>query len=202
MKDTVRIPIQEIIVVEGLHDKQVVERVFDTDIWVLGGDRIAHTLIMELQRASRTRGIIVFTDPDGPGERIRRRLADGIPNCKHAFISKHTARSSTGTRVGIEFAVEDAVRASILSARTELSQPSSEGPVFQMEDLRLVGLVGTGAAAARREAVGRVLNIGYANAKSFLRKLNALGISKTEFDEALREVAKKGNHDIGRIETQ
>ena len=57
-----------------------------------------------------------------------------------------------------------------------------------MSDLMTHGLTGTEDAAARRARLGRRLGLGFANAKTFLRRLNTYGITREEFDSALKEI--------------
>lgn len=187
-----RTRVHEIIVVEGLHDKQAIDSVVSADVWILGGDRIARTVLDELRRASLRRGVIVFTDPDGPGERIRRRVDDAIPGCKHAFLSRESATSSQG--IGVEHASKAAILQAladvrISSADTASPLQSTQGdltPRFTLQDLQETGLANHPRAAKRRQKVGEILSIGYGNAKAFVRKLNALEVSRDEWEGALR----------------
>ena len=43
-------------------------------------------------------------------------------------------------------------------------------------------------AAARRARLGRHLGLGFANAKTFLRRLNTYGVTRAEFYAALEEL--------------
>ncbi len=181
--------VREIIVVEGLHDKQAVERVVSADIWVIGGDRIAESFLRELERASKSRGVVVLTDPDGPGERIRQRIARRIPNCKHAFIAKKDAVCADG--VGVEHAADEAIRAALDSARIQF-EPDAE-PEFRMDDLLQYGLAGQPNSSALRQHVGEVLRIGSGNAKAFLHKLNALGVTRDEWEQAVKHAKEEFN---------
>ncbi|MBX6352684.1 MAG: DUF4093 domain-containing protein [Thermoflavifilum sp.] len=180
--------IREIIVVEGLHDRQAVDRAVEADVWVLGGDRIPRFRFSELRRAVSTRGVIILTDPDGPGERIRRRLADALPGAKHAFLPKQAAIGDGGRRLGVEFAPPEAIREAIAKAR-----PTSTGTVeavFTLADLATHGLAGGPGAAEQRRRLGEILGIGYANGQAFVKKLNALGITRGEWEAALAELAE------------
>jgi ribonuclease M5 len=181
--------VREIIVVEGLHDKQAVERVVNGDIWVIGGDRIAESFLRELERASKSRGVVVLTDPDGPGERIRQRIARRIPNCKHAFIAKKDAACAGG--VGVEHAADEAIREALDSARIQF-EPDPE-PEFRMEDLLKHGLAGQPNSSALRQRVGETLRIGTGNAKAFLHKLNALGVTRDEWEHAVKHTKEEFN---------
>ncbi len=183
MTSDVRPVIREVVVVEGLHDRQAVERAVQADVWVLGGDRVAHRTLAELRRAATSRGVIVLTDPDGPGERIRRRVADAIPGVRHAFLARRVARSSHG--VGVEHAPDEAIIEALLQARENRAAGLDTGGEFTLADLEAAGLVGMADAAKRRQAVGEQLGIGYGNAKAFVRKLNVLGITREEWEEAL-----------------
>jgi ribonuclease M5 len=49
-------------------------------------------------------------------------------------------------------------------------------------------LVGSEDASGRRDRLGKELGIGYANAKQFLNRLNHYGISRVEFEEALKKI--------------
>ena len=51
------------------------------------------------------------------------------------------------------------------------------------------GLTGTQDAAVRRAFLGRRLGIGFANAKTFLRRLNTYGITRDEFESAMEELS-------------
>lgn len=181
--------VKQIVVVEGLHDKQAVDRAVRADVWVVGGERLAEKLLSELQRAAAKRGVIVLTDPDGPGERIRRRITDTVADCQHAFVKREDARSPNGKRVGIEFATPAAIANALACARVdksfETNLDQTEGFEFTIRDLEMVNLANHPQAAWRRTKVGEHLRIGYANAKSFLHKLNALGVTWEEWEEAL-----------------
>lgn len=181
-----RVPIREIIVVEGLHDRQAVERAVQADVWVLGGDRVARQLLAELRRAAQNRGVIVLTDPDGPGERIRRRVDAAVPGCRHAALTRRQASTARG--VGVEHAQPSDILAALLNARGGAAPEGLRADVFTREDLLAMRMVGDPHAAARRQAVGDLLGIGTGNAKAFLRKLNALGITRSEWEEATARV--------------
>ena len=57
-----------------------------------------------------------------------------------------------------------------------------------MSDLMHAVLTGTDDAAARRAQLGRRLGLGFANAKTFLRRLNTYGITRAEFTAALEDM--------------
>ncbi|MCL6637868.1 MAG: DUF4093 domain-containing protein, partial [Alicyclobacillus sp.] len=62
-------------------------------------------------------------------------------------------------------------------------------PGFTLADLVAAGLAHHPQAAARRQRVGEFLRIGYSNAKSFVRKLNVLGVTRAGWQAALNAAA-------------
>ena len=60
--------------------------------------------------------------------------------------------------------------------------------IFSMADMMQAGLTGMEDAAVRRAHLGRRLGLGFANAKTFLRRLNTYGITREEFTSAIEEL--------------
>ena len=60
--------------------------------------------------------------------------------------------------------------------------------IFSMSDMMMHGLTGTDDAVARRARLGRHLGLGFANAKTFLRRLNTYGVTREEFITAIEEL--------------
>lgn len=66
---------------------------FDCDTIETGGDQVNEQTLERIKALQKTRGVIVFTDPDSPGEHIRRLVKAYVPDAKHAFIEKQKART-------------------------------------------------------------------------------------------------------------
>lgn len=60
-------------------------------------------------------------------------------------------------------------------------------PEFKKMDLLKAGLIGERDSANRRNQVGKILGIGYANGKQLLNRLNGYGISRDEFEAAVKK---------------
>ncbi|GEO26360.1 ribonuclease M5 [Alicyclobacillus acidoterrestris] len=188
-EDVQRPVIHEIVVVEGIHDKQVVDVAVKADVLVLGGDRIGQRTMDVLRRAVRTRGVIVLTDPDGAGERIRRRIDRAVPGCSHAHVARRQAVNRQG--LGVEHADARAVREALLRARGQVAPTRLENRVeFTQEDLLSARLLACPEASVRRMVIGDQLGIGYGNAKAFLNKLNTLGVTREEWRQALERLER------------
>lgn len=50
------------------------------------------------------------------------------------------------------------------------------------------GLLAGDNSSDKRDKLGRILGIGYGNSKQFLNRLNNYGVTRKEFDEALRNI--------------
>lgn len=173
--------IKQVIVVEGKSDRVRVSLAVDADTIATEGFTLRPAVLSDIRAAYEKRGIIILTDPDGPGAQIRARLAKLFPNALHAFVPKDEAK--TEDDVGIEDASPESIRKALEKVHV-LYEESSD--LFSMKDLFAAGLSGTEAAAAKRDAVGAVLGIGYGNSKEFLRRLNHFHITREEWEAALR----------------
>lgn len=52
------------------------------------GFGMPETMWAVIDKAYRSQGIIVFTDPDYAGEKIRRKITAKYPDCKQAFLPR------------------------------------------------------------------------------------------------------------------
>lgn len=173
--------IKEIIVVEGKDDVSAVKRAVDAELITTGGFALPPSVIRRIKIAAEKRGVIIFTDPDFAGEKIRKKIAQQVPGCKHAFLPREQALK--GDNVGIENASPESIRAALERVRGELVEKRQE---FTQQDLMAHGLIGQGHSAERRDALGKVLGIGYGNAKQFLNRLNHYGVTREEFEAAVK----------------
>lgn len=172
--------IQEVLVVEGKQDVAAIRRAVEADCIITEGFTLKAHALENIRHAYEKRGIIILTDPDGAGERIRRFLTERFPAAKHAFIPRDEATANDD--VGVEQASPESIRRALEKARCCQAQPEE---VFAAADLQAAALSGCPASAARRAALGAALGVGYANAKTFLRRLNHYGVSREEFAQAL-----------------
>ena len=83
--------IKETIVVEGRDDRSAVERAVEAPIIETHGFGISEEKWVELAAAYERTGLIIFTDPDFSGLKIRERLKERFPLAKEAFLTKEEA---------------------------------------------------------------------------------------------------------------
>lgn len=175
--------IKEVLVVEGKMDVVAIDRAVDADCIITGGFTLNRRTLDDIEHAYNRRGIIILTDPDSAGERIRKFLTERFPNAKHAFVPKLDATANND--IGIEQARPEAIRAALERVRTLTFEPTDE---FTMADLVVSRLNGSEDAVARRSKLGEILGLGFANAKTFLKRLNHYGVTRAEFEAALKEI--------------
>jgi ribonuclease M5 len=180
--------IKEIIVVEGRDDTVAVQRAVDADTIETNGSAIGKHVIEQIKLARDRRGVIVLTDPDYPGERIRKIISQKVPGCKHAFIPRKDAISKKGDDLGVENASPNAIRLALEQAQQEEEEWIEQ---VSLEELLALGLIGGKKARKRRERLGDLLKIGYTNGKQLYKRLIMFKIRAEEFSAALSVVLKE-----------
>ena len=126
--------IKEIIVVEGKSDTVAVKRATGADTIETNGSAIDDKTLIRIQHAQETRGVIVFTDPDFPGRRIRAIIEEHIPGVKHAFLEKKLTIAKNGQGLGIEHAHDEDIREALRSVYTVDDQPVVDIPLADLMD--------------------------------------------------------------------
>ncbi|MBS4175782.1 ribonuclease M5 [Bacillus sp. FJAT-49736] len=180
--------IKEIIVVEGRDDTTAIKRAIDADTIETNGSAISQEVIEKIRLAQEKRGVIIFTDPDFPGEKIRKTIENKVPGCKHAFLKKQDAKPSSGKGIGVEYASPEAIRQALRDAHTMETEIVE---LITQEDLLTAGLIGGIRAKGRRERLGELLKIGYTNGKQLHKRLMMFQIKKEEFAAALTKVLQE-----------
>ncbi|WP_019244520.1 MULTISPECIES: ribonuclease M5 [Bacillus] len=183
--------IKEIIVVEGKDDTTAIKRALDADTIETNGSAIGDAVIEQIRLAQEKRGVIIFTDPDYPGERIRTIVSEKVQGCKHAFLPKAEARPKNGRGIGVEHASPDAIRLALKEAQI-LKEVFEEEITHQ--DLLDCGLIGGKGSKERREKLGIKLRIGYTNGKQLYNRLNMFQISKEDFIKAIQEIYQEEDY--------
>ena len=169
-----------VIVVEGKSDKALIESFLNADIIMTNGSEVSRETIDYIKEVSKKRSVIVLTDPDSPGKRIRDILNQNIPGLLQAFVPK--SKSIKHHKVGVAESSKDV----ILEALSNLV-PSSNmvKPQLTFADFVDLGLVSNEDSSKKRDQLGEALHIGHGNGKCLLKRANALGLSKDDLRKAL-----------------
>lgn len=174
------------IVVEGRDDTRRIQEVVEADTIETNGSAIDEEILRMIEKAQEVRGVIVLTDPDFPGGKIREAITQRIPEAKHAFLKKEDCQSPKGGSLGVEHASHTAIRSALQSVHT----PSSvREDINEEEDLRIfllkAGFIGKTQSSHYRKILGDTLGIGHTNGKQLLKRLRSFQITKLDIQKAM-----------------
>ena len=153
------IKVGPVILVEGKYDKIKLSQIFDATILTTDGFGIfkQKDKLALLRRLAETRGLLIFTDPDGAGFVIRNYLKGAVPKEKlfHDYIpdlygkEKRKAKGSKEGKLGVEGVPDDVIiRAVEASGALQGSVPAKNG--ITKADLYELGLSGSAGSTQRR----------------------------------------------------
>ncbi|ANK60263.1 ribonuclease M5 [Loigolactobacillus backii] len=181
--------IKEIIVVEGRDDTRRLQQVVNSDTIETNGSEISDATLTAIATAQKRRGVIVFTDPDSPGEKIRKTISAQVPGIKHAFLSQGQAQPEKHkSSLGVEHAGNKAIKHALAHLYTQM--PTTAKPIISRQVLQAMGLTAGPNAKDRRQRLGNILQIGYTNSKQLYKRLQLFQISEAEFAAAMKQVQK------------
>lgn len=163
--------IKEVIVVEGKTDTAIIKKLFDADTIETHGLGIDENVLELIEQANNTRGVIVLTDPDYPGMRIRNTIMERIPNVKHAFVDKKDAIGEK--KLGIAEAREEA----IIEALENVVCFFEDSESMTWEEFISLDIIGD---KKRRLQIYDLFHLGYGNAKTLFKRLNMAHITKED----------------------
>ena len=178
--------ISQIIVVEGRDDTANLKRFFDVKTYETRGSAINEADLERIKRLHERHGVIVFTDPDFNGERIRRMIMEAIPTVQHAFLTREEARpgsKSKGRSLGIEHASYDDLAKALAGVTHNLA--SEVAFDINRSDLIRLGLLAGSDSRRRREFLGDALRIGYSNGKQLPKRLELFGVTLADLEAAM-----------------
>ena len=178
-----KIDIADLIIVEGKDDISALKKAVNADIMITNGLGLTKKRLDEIAAIAQKRGVIIFTDPDYPGGKIRNILKEHIPSCKHAYINKADAVNPKTGKYGVEYASPEAIIKALQNAKAVKVHKDEQYTLNDLVQWRLAGA----NSNKRRLALCEYLQIGQANAKSLLNKLNAYQIPRREIERFLAD---------------
>ena len=181
------IRIREAIVVEGRYDANALRQIVDAPVFETGGFGVFNDRerLRLLRLAAETRGLIIFTDPDGAGFVIRRYLSGAIdPSLvKHAYIpdvygrERRKRTASKEGKLGVEgMRPEILIEALRRAGATIEGEGKGRAPGgITKADLYAAGLSGRPDSAERRRVLLKSLQLPERmSANAMLRALELL----------------------------
>lgn len=170
--------IKEIVVVEGKTDTAVLKELFIVETIETMGLQLPKKTLELIEQANATRGVIVLTDPDFPGKKIRDQIQQVIPDCKHAFIHRKDAIGKK--KLGIAEARKEAIIEALENCVTFSSMTES----ITWQEFISLDIIGN---KERRIEVYDAFHLGFGNVKTLFKRLNMIGITKKQIEEVLGE---------------
>ena len=174
--------IKELIVVEGKTDLIFLNSFLDADIVITNGSEVSHETLEFIKEANKKQGVIILTDPDYPGIRIRNLVSEYIGDCKHAYIKKEKAIK--GKKVGIA----ETNKADIIEALKNVVTYKKDN-IKKVNEVNLyeLGLIGKSDSKMMRDKVCEVYHLGWCNAKTFLKRINMFGLTIKDIEEVIKK---------------
>ena len=168
-----------IIVVEGKTDVALLSTYIDAEYVISNGSAISDEVLDYLKFRSTNTKIVVLTDPDSPGKRIRDIIEQNVNNVSHCFIEKKYAIKNH--KVGV---AECDIDHLLEALNNVVTFSKSNKNTITMSDLFELGLVGPNSEILR-EKVTKHYHLGFVNGKTLLKRLNGLNLNKKEIEKLL-----------------
>ena len=163
-----------ILIVEGKNDYSKIKQIFpEMNVMITGGSAVSEEFLQDVKKASENYQIVIFTDPDSPGEKIRKKIQEVVTNASHIFIDKKKAISKNNKKVGVEHATKE----ELINALEKVCVPSLNSDI-NFDFLYDLGLIGEANSKEKRLWLCERLGIGYVNGKQLLNRLNLFGFTK------------------------
>lgn len=178
----------EVIIVEGRDDTKRLIEAFGPDIKTIetNGSAVSRSLIPQIQHAAEQFGIIIFTDPDFQGERIRRLVTEMVPTAKQAYLQPEEAKNlHKKASLGVEHAAVSTVIAALKNVATPKEKDTL--PKIPQATLLKLKLIGHPEAKQRRQFIAQHFKLGHVNGKQLQKKLSLYQITETELSEQLQK---------------
>ncbi len=192
--------IKETIVVEGKFDKEQLKKVTDAPIICTGGFSLytGKNIINSIRTMAKKTGVIILTDSDSAGFRIRNYIKQCVGNngcVKHAYIpdieGKERRKQIGGKEglLGVEGMSEELL-CEILKSVTEEYVPQQQGIKITKAMLYEDGLSGSDESGEKRRKLAKNLGLPLRlSANSLLEVLNS-AIGYEEYKSALAKIEK------------
>ena len=193
------IHIAQAIIVEGKYDKIKLSSILDAVILVTNGFRIFHDAekMSLIRYYAKTTGVIILTDSDTAGFKIRHYLKGAIHEGKlyHVYIPDIYGKERRKDKPSAEgkLGVEGSDKKRLLEAFTKAGILADERPAkadsITKLDLYELGLSGGADSRARRKALQKKLGLpDLLSAASLLEVLNTM-MTRTELQALLETLA-------------
>ncbi len=195
------IHIKEAIIVEGKYDKERLQQITDAPVLCTHGFALyrSKALLNSIRHFAKTRGIIILTDSDRAGFRIRNYLKTCLgKDCiiKNAYIpaipGKERRKEKPGKDglLGVEGINEEMLEEILKTITVPVAASTPIQPVTKT-DFFTDGLTGKSDSALRRKQLANALNLPpRISANALLDLINQMG-GYSVYCEAMAQISQK-----------
>ena len=169
-----------VVVVEGTHDVSKLSTLYESTYVVTNGYEIPEKERNFLKVLDNNIQIIILTDNDEAGKKIRETLKEIKPNAINVEISAPRTSKKKGVA---ECGLEDIGNALDKYTKEQIKNISI--------DLYKLGLVGRENSKELREIITNKFNLGLVNKSNMIKRLNLLGIKKEQLIEEIKHATSK-----------
>ncbi len=159
--------IKEIVVVEGHSDTNKLKKLFDVETIETNGFALDEETINLIKKSAKTRGVILFLDPDGPGEAIRKKISIHLDYFQNIFIDPNKIKKNS-KKIG----VAEAQDSDILEAFKNIVTFDKNIQTISWDEYLSLNL----NTQEKRKQICDLFKISVCNNKQLFKRLNMMGI--------------------------
>lgn len=176
-----------IFIVEGKHDVSKLQEVLKNEIIVSINGSALDKSIDFLDKYQNDYRFVLCMDPDYQGELIRRKLENKYKNIMHIHFNKEISKNEKKTKIGLEHITT--VKLQEIFENFLKTNNITEKSDINNYFLITHGIIGSKKSKELRELLSKKFNLGLVNGKTFLKRVNQLGINKKDIIEVLNETS-------------
>lgn len=168
--------IKEVIVVEGKSDTNKLKTIFNVETIETNGSAIDKKTLNLIKKTNLNRGVILFLDPDGMGEKIRKMVENELKTMSYqqAFIKFDVAKKKSGIAEASKEEIIAALKHTLTFNSTNNSLTWNEFLEFNIDNKN------------KRNNICQHLGISYCNNKQLFKRLNMLGINNQQLKSIIK----------------
>lgn len=179
---------KNLYVVEGKDDISKLSSLGLTYIISTSGYCLSSKVISFLKEANKVRKIVIVTDSDNPGKKIREKLHSFLKNYADVNLDKN--KSVAHHKLGV-------AESDINHLKEKIDSYIREDELIKEEELSILDLFELNLegpnSRTNKEKILNSLPLYKSNTKELLKQLNILKISKTQLEEIINGRFKKSH---------
>lgn len=163
-----------LLIVEGIQDESFISSIFDVEIVKTQGNVIPKEEIEYIKESQKNKKIVILTDSDEAGKRIRERLNPLIENAIN--IELDITKCNKNNKHGVAESSKEELIEKLSRFTMDNTKDKEE---ITTSDLVKLSLTGPNSSE-RRNKVIKELKLGICNTKTLLKRLNYRNIKLSE----------------------